>query len=72
MQDLEAKAARQAAIIYTVISLVLALLFLIITFLDGKPYTVVARIGGMIWVFILAMIITMPIIIPYVKKKVLG
>ncbi|WP_406676797.1 hypothetical protein [Moorella sp. ACPs] len=72
MQDLEAKAARQAAIIYTGISLALALLFLVITFLDGRAYTAVARIGGTIWVFILTMIITMPIIIPYVKKKVLG
>ncbi|MGI6284763.1 hypothetical protein SEF58_02970 [Neomoorella humiferrea] len=72
MQDLEAKAAKQAAIIYTGISLALALLFLFITFLDGRSYTVVARIGGTIWVFILTMIITMPIVIPYVKKKVMG
>ncbi|WP_338823795.1 hypothetical protein MHOCP_19700 [Moorella humiferrea] len=72
MQDLEAKTAKQAAIIYTGISLALALLFLFITFLDGRSYTVVARIGGTIWVFILTMIITMPIVIPYVKKKVMG
>lgn len=72
MQDLETKAAKQAAIIYTGISLALALLFLFITFLDGRSYTVVARIGGTIWVFILSMIITMPLVIPYVKKRVIG
>ncbi|MEW8958959.1 MAG: hypothetical protein AB2448_07590 [Moorella sp. (in: firmicutes)] len=72
MQDLERKAARQAAIIYTGISLTLALIFLLITFFNGKSYTAVAQIGGTIWVFILSMIITMPIVIPYVKKRVMG
>ncbi|PRR69511.1 hypothetical protein [Neomoorella humiferrea] len=72
MQDLEAKTAKQAAIIYTGISLALALIFLLITFFNGKSYTAVARIGGTIWVFILSMIITMPIVIPYVKKRVMG
>lgn len=72
MNELEAKAARQAALIYTALSLALALLFLVITLVNGNTYTNVARIGGMIWVFILAMIVTMPIIIPAVKKKVMG
>lgn len=72
MPDLEAKAARLAAVIYTGISLALAVLFLAGTFLTGRSYTAVARIGGTVWVFILTMIITMPIVIPYVKKKVVG
>jgi len=72
MTELEARAARQAGLIYTGISLALALLFLVITFLDGKSYTAIARIGGTIWVFILTMIITMPIVIPAVKDKVMG
>jgi hypothetical protein len=42
------------------------------TFLTGKNYTAVARVGGMIRVFILSMIISMPIVIPKIKKKVLG
>ncbi|GAB6171511.1 hypothetical protein JCM15765_09890 [Paradesulfitobacterium aromaticivorans] len=72
MNELEAKAARQAALIYTVLSLAIAILFLVFTLVNGNTYTTVARIGGMIWVFILAMIVTMPIIIPVVKKKVMG
>ncbi len=72
MTELEANAARQAGLIYTGISLALAFLFLVITFLDGRTYTAVAHIGGTIWVFILTMIITMPIVIPAIKNKVMG
>ena len=72
MNELEAKAARQASVVYTVISLAIALLFLVITLVDGNTYTAVARIGGMIWVFVLSMIVSMPIVIPAVKKKIMG
>lgn len=72
MQDLKVKVTSQAALIYSSISLVLAFLFLLVTFLTGENYTPVARIGGMVWVFILSMIITMPIIISAVNKKVMG
>ncbi|CEP67511.1 Uncharacterized [Moorella glycerini] len=72
MTDLETKAARQAGIIYTGISLGMALLFLVLTFLTGKTYTLVARAGGAVWVFILTMIITMPLVIPAVKNRVMG
>lgn len=72
MDSLEAKATKQATLIYTIISLVITIVFLIATFLTGKTYTPVARIGGMIWVFILSMIVSMPIVIPAVKKKVIG
>lgn len=72
MNELEAKAARQASIIYTAISLAITALFLVITLVNGVTYTAVARIGGMIWVFILSMIVFMPIIIPMVKKRIMG
>lgn len=62
------KISRISALIYTTISLALAGLFVAATFLNGKEYPPVARWGGFIWVFILAMIITMPIVIPKVKK----
>jgi len=52
---------------YTTISLALAGAFFLLT--GGGKYDVVARFGGSVWVFILTMIITMPIIIPLVKKK---
>jgi hypothetical protein len=72
MSTLEDRASRQSVLIYTGVSLVMSLLFLAATFLTGKNYTAVARVGGMIWVFILSMIIFMPIVIPKIKKKVLG
>lgn len=72
MSDLEAKAARMSALVYTSISVGLALLFLMATYLNGREYPPVARIGGMVWVFILAMIISMPIVIPAIKKRYLG
>ena len=72
MNELESKAAKQAFAVYTAISLAITLLFLVITLVDGNTYTSVARIGGMIWVFVLSMIVSMPIIIPAVKKKVMG
>ncbi len=56
-----------SAVIYTSISLTAAGLFLVAT-LAGK-YTLVERIGGTGWVFLLSMIILMPIITPMVKKR---
>ncbi|WP_156276130.1 hypothetical protein [Neomoorella glycerini] len=72
MTELETQAARRAGIIYTGISLGMTLFFLALTFLTGKSYTPVARAGGAVWVFILTMIVTMPIVIPTVKNKVMG
>jgi len=72
MNELEAKAARQASVIYTVLSLAITLIFLVITWVNGNTYTAVARIGGMVWVFILSMIVFMPIVIPAVKKRIMG
>ncbi len=56
-----------SAAIYTGISLAASGLFLVAT-LAGE-YTLVERIGGAGWVFLLSMIILMPIITPLVKKK---
>ncbi len=57
-----------SALIYTGISVLAAGLFLLGT-LTGE-YTVVERIGGTAWVFLLSMIILMPVITPLVKKRV--
>lgn len=72
MQDLEAKAARQSALIYTGFSLGMVVLFLLATLITGRAYNGVARFGGAVWVFLLSMIIAMPIVIPSVKKRILG
>ncbi len=57
-----------SAVVYTGISLAAAGLFLVAT-LAGE-YTLVERIGGMAWVFLLSMIILMPVVTPLVKRKV--
>jgi hypothetical protein len=56
-----------SAAIYTGLSLLAAGLFLVAT-LTGQ-YSVVERMGGAAWVFLLSMIILMPVVIPIVKKK---
>ena len=63
----EVKIARVSAVIYTTTSIIVALLFVIIT--TKGEYTAVERYGGALWIFILTMIILMPLVIPFVKKK---
>ena len=57
-----------SALIYTGLSVLTAGLFLLGT-LAGE-YTLVERIGGTGWVFVLSMIILMPIVTPLMKKRV--
>ena len=56
-----------SALIYTTVSIAAAVLFVIST--SGGRYTLVERIGGAAWVFLLSMIITMPLLIPRVKRR---
>jgi hypothetical protein len=57
-----------AAIIYTSVALLGAGSFLATTILSGD-YDWVARFGGAGWVFLLSMIILMPTITPWVKRR---
>ena len=57
-----------AAIIYTGTALLAAGSFLAATTLGGD-YDWVARLGGAGWVFLLSMIILMPTITPWVKRR---
>jgi hypothetical protein len=59
---------RLAALVYTALSLLAALAFFLATLLTGD-YTWVARIGGSLWVFALSMIILMPTVTPWLKKR---
>jgi hypothetical protein len=61
--------AGKAFAIYFTISLAIALIFLALTFVTGQQYLPAARYGGTIWVLILSLIITMPVVIPAVKKR---
>lgn len=59
--------ARQSALIYLPISLGAALLFLLAASLGGD-YPLVAKMGGAVWVGILSLIVSMPIVTARVKK----
>ncbi|PKM82052.1 MAG: hypothetical protein CVU89_06855 [Firmicutes bacterium HGW-Firmicutes-14] len=61
------KTAAISAVIYTGISLGIAVAFYLAAGL-GR-YDAIARFGGAAWVFILSMIITMPVVIPRVKSR---
>ncbi len=63
------KIARVSALIYTALSLGFSAIFIAATYLTGNDYPPVARWGGSIWVFVLALIIAMPVVIPYIKKR---
>lgn len=58
---------RKAALIYWGISGGLAALFLALTW--SPRYTAIARWGGAVWVLLLSLIITMPLVIPLVKGE---
>jgi NADH:ubiquinone oxidoreductase subunit 6 (subunit J) len=61
--------AGKAFAVYATISLAAALIFLALTFITGQAYLPAARYGGAIWVLILSLIITMPVVIPALKKR---
>lgn len=67
-EQLEKDVAQKSALIYLPISIGAALLFLLVATLTGS-YPLVARIGGMVWVALLGLIVSMPIVISRVKKK---
>jgi len=57
-----------SALIYTVLSLIVAGLFVLGATLAGHT-GLVERAGGAAWVFLLSMIILMPIVTPLLKKR---
>jgi hypothetical protein len=67
--NMSTDAARKAFLIYFSISLAAAILFLAMTFVANQAYLPAARYGGAIWVLILSLIVTMPIVIPAVKRR---
>jgi hypothetical protein len=62
---------KTAALLYTSIAVAAAGLFLAATTLRGD-YDWVARLGGAAWVFMLSMIILMPTVTPWIKKRLGG
>lgn len=67
-EQVESYVARRSALIYLPISLGASLLFLLAASLVGE-YPLVARMGGTVWVGLLSLIVSMPVVIDRVKKK---
>jgi len=67
-EQTEREVARKSALIYLPISLGAALLFLLAASLAGD-YPPVAKIGGTVWVGLLSLIISMPLVTARVKKQ---
>jgi hypothetical protein len=67
-EQVEKEVARKSALIYLTISIGASLLFLLAASLFGD-YPVVAKIGGMVWVGLLSLIVSMPIVTSRVKKQ---
>ena len=67
-EQVEKQVARRSASIYLPVSIGLAVLFLLGATFTGN-YPLVARIGGTIWVGLLSLIVSMPIVISRVKRQ---
>ena len=59
---------RISAIVYSALSLTAGAAFLAVTTLTGD-YTWVARVGGAGWVFLLSMIVLMPTLAPWLRRR---
>jgi hypothetical protein len=64
-------AGRLSVAIYTTVATLAAGIFFAITVLTGD-YPWVARVGGSAWVFLLSMIILMPTVTPWLRKRLGG
>ncbi len=64
-------AGRLGVAIYVTVSALAAGTFFAITMLTGD-YSWVARVGGSAWVFLLSMIILMPTVTPWLRKRLGG
>ena len=66
-EQVDSQVARRSALIYVPLSLGSALLFWLLATLLGS-FPTVAQFGGAVWVGLLVLIITMPVVTSRVKK----
>lgn len=66
-EGLEKGIARKSARIYLPVAIGAGLSFFLIASATGAP--LVARVGGAVWVGLLSLIVSMPIVIPRVKRS---
>ncbi len=69
-EQVEQEVARKSALIYLPITVGAALLFWLAATLGDYP--LVARIGGTVWIWLLSMIVTMPLVTARVKRQARG
>ena len=67
----EKEVARKSALIYLPLSLGAALLFLLAASLT-PDHPLVARIGGTVWVGLLSLIVSMPLVTARIKRLLRG
>lgn len=70
-EQVEKQVARRSALIYLPVSIGLAMLFFLGATFTGN-YPLMARIGGTIWVGLLSLIVSMPLVISRVKIRFHG
>jgi hypothetical protein len=66
-EQLEKEVARRSALIYLPISSGAAVLFLLAASLSGNQ-PLVARIGGTLWIGLLSLIVSMPLVTSRIKR----
>ncbi len=66
--QMDTQVSRRSAMIYLPVAMGVALAFLLAANLVGN-YPLVAKIGGTVWVGLLSLIVSMPIVTSYVKRK---
>lgn len=67
-ETLDKEIARKSALVYLAITASVALVFLLASSLIGN-YTIVAKVGGAVWVSLLTLIVSMPLVTSSFKKK---
>jgi hypothetical protein len=67
-EQFEKEVARRSALIYLPVTFGVAITFFLAASLIGG-YPAVAKIGGMVWVGLLSLIVSMPLVTSGVKKQ---
>jgi hypothetical protein len=70
-EQTEIEIARRSALIYVPISLGVALLFLLMASLTSD-HPLMARLGGTVWVGLLSLIVSMPLVTARIKRQLRG
>ena len=70
-ETLDKEIAHKSALVYLAITSAAALVFFLSSSLIGN-YALVAKVGGAVWVSLLTLIVSMPLVTSSFKKKLKG